>query len=83
MMIVAFMKGSAELLISSGVRIVLRVFHGGGSPVEQCKPVLNARHRHDDGLIELALQPLLDDLQMKKPRKPQRKPWPRAAEESF
>ena len=38
-------------------------------PSSKCKLVLNARHRHDDGLIELTLQPLLDNLQVKKPKK--------------
>jgi len=82
MIIVAFIKGSAESFISMG-RIVLRVFHRDGGAIEKVEPVLNARRRHDDGLIELTLQPLLDDLQVKQPKKPQRKPWPRAMEESF
>ena len=45
------------------------IFHGESRAIEKCKLVLNARRRHDNGLIELTLQPLLDNLQVKKPKK--------------
>ena len=52
-----------------GVRVVLRVVHGDHAAVLERELVLNARHGHDESLIVLPLEPLLDDLQVKQPEK--------------
>ncbi len=66
----ALIKGSSRFFYCRGIGIVLGVVDGDGGPVGQIEAVLHARHGHDDGLVELPLQPLLDDLQVQQSQKP-------------
>ena len=52
------------------VRIILRVVYDKDAPVGQVEAVLDARHGHDDGLVELPFQPLLNDLKVQKAQEP-------------
>ena len=79
---VALIQGSSMMVDLHRIRHVGRIVQLLHRAVGQMDAIDHAGRGGDEVEVEFALQPLVDDLQMQQPRKPQRKPKPSAAEVS-